>query len=31
LEWRWGYFTLWGVMIVIAIFMLIYFRRKKWL
>ena len=31
LEWRWGYFALWGVMIVIAIFMLIYFRRKKWL
>jgi len=31
LEWRWGYFTLWAVMIVIAVFMLIYFRRKKWL
>ncbi len=31
LEWRWGYFALWGVMIVVAIFMLIYFRRKKWL
>jgi magnesium transporter len=31
LEWRWGYFALWGVMIIIAIFMLIYFRRKKWL
>lgn len=31
LEWRWGYFAIWGVMIIIAIFMLIYFRRKKWL
>ncbi len=31
LEWRWGYITLWGVMIIIAIFMLLYFRRKKWL
>jgi magnesium transporter len=31
LEWRWGYFALWGVMIIIAAFMLIYFRRKKWL
>jgi magnesium transporter len=31
LEWRWGYFALWGVMIIIAIFMLIYFRRKRWL
>jgi magnesium transporter len=31
LAWRWGYFALWGVMIVIALFMLIAFRRKKWL
>jgi magnesium transporter len=31
LEWPWGYFSLWGVMIVIAVFMLIAFRRKKWL
>lgn len=31
LEWRWGYFALWGVMIVIAGLMLIYFRKKKWL
>jgi len=31
LEWHWGYFVIWGVMILIAIVMLIYFRRKKWL
>jgi magnesium transporter len=31
LEWRWGYFALWGVILVIAVFMLIIFRRKKWL
>ena len=31
LEWRWGYFALWGVMVVIALMMLKYFRRKKWL
>ena len=31
LEWRWGYFVLWGVMVVIAMIMLNYFRRKKWL
>jgi magnesium transporter len=31
LEWRWGYFALWGVMLVIAVCMLIIFRRKKWL
>jgi len=31
LEWPWGYFALWGVMMVIAFVMLIFFRRKKWL
>ena len=31
LEWPPGYFVLWGVMLVIAVFMLILFRRKKWL
>jgi magnesium transporter len=31
LAWHWGYFIIWGVMIVVAFFMLIYFRRKKWL
>lgn len=31
LEWHWGYFTVLGVMAAIAIGMLIYFRRKKWI
>ncbi len=31
LEWRWAYPMLWLVMIVIGGFMLIYFRRKRWL
>ena len=31
LEWRWGYPLVWMVMIAIGIFMLIYFRKKKWL
>ena len=31
LEWHWGYFLLWGVMIIIAVFMLVYFRKKRWL
>jgi magnesium transporter len=31
LEWRWGYFAVLGVMVSVAIFMLFYFRRKKWL
>jgi len=31
LEWRWGYAAALSVMIVVAIVMLIYFRRKKWL
>jgi magnesium transporter len=30
LEWRWGYYSLWAVMLTIAILMLI-FKRKKWL
>ncbi len=31
LEWRWGYPVLWVVMIVSAIAMLFWFRRKRWL
>jgi magnesium transporter len=31
LEWRSGYFMLWGFMIVLSIAMIIYFRRKRWL
>lgn len=31
LEWRWGYFALIGVMIAVALAMLAFFRRKKWL
>jgi len=31
LEWRWGYMTVWLVMIAVAGVMLIYFRKKKWL
>ena len=31
LEWPWAYFALWGLMIVVAAAMLIFFRRKRWL
>ncbi|MBI5374963.1 MAG: magnesium/cobalt transporter CorA [Candidatus Schekmanbacteria bacterium] len=31
LEWEWGYPAIWGVMIVIGVFMLFCFRKKKWL
>ena len=31
LKWRWGYFGLWAVMSGIAVFMLLYFKKKKWL
>lgn len=31
LEWPWGYFGLWGVMLAIAFVMLLYFKRKNWL
>ncbi|WP_026916280.1 magnesium/cobalt transporter CorA [Christiangramia portivictoriae] len=31
LQWKYSYFVLWGVMIVIFFLMLYYFKRKKWL
>jgi magnesium transporter len=31
LNWRWGYFAVLALMAGIGVFMLIYFRRKKWL
>jgi magnesium transporter len=31
LEWHNGYFMLWGFMLALAIAMIIYFRRKRWL
>lgn len=31
LRWKYGYPAVWAVMIVIVIWMLLYFRRKKWL
>jgi magnesium transporter len=31
LDWRWGYFTVWGIIIIVGISMLFYFKRKKWL
>ncbi len=31
LEWRWGYFVVWVVMLTVGISMVAYFRRRKWL
>ena len=31
LGWEWGYPAVWLVLISVAVIMLIYFRRKKWL
>ena len=31
LNYRYSYFIMWGVMIVLSLIMIIYFRRKKWL
>ncbi len=31
LEWRWGYFLVLGVMLAVGIFMVILFKRKRWL
>ena len=31
LKWRWGYPALWSVFIFVSVFLLAYFKRKKWL
>jgi magnesium transporter len=31
LDWAYGYFVFWGICVVAAFAMLLYFRRKKWL
>lgn len=31
LQWKYGYHAVWGLMIVVLILMLIFFKRKKWL
>lgn len=31
LEWRYGYFVIWAIMMAVAISLLYYFRRKHWL
>lgn len=30
LKWKWGYFSIWVIMIAMFVGMLIYFKRKKW-
>jgi magnesium Mg(2+) and cobalt Co(2+) transport protein (corA) len=30
LEWRWGYFTILGIMVIVTVSMLYFFKRKKW-
>jgi magnesium transporter len=31
LEWKYGYYFFWGIMITLTLFMLAFFRRRKWL
>jgi magnesium transporter len=31
LEWRWAYFIVWLVIVIVAVSMVIFFRKKKWL
>lgn len=31
LEWHWGYFFIWGVMLAVVLAMLAYFKHRKWL
>ena len=30
LEWRWGYFLVWGIIAAVGITMVVFFKRKKW-
>jgi len=31
LEWRYGYHTLLALMFTVGLFMMVYFRKKKWI
>jgi magnesium transporter len=31
LHYRYGYFVIWGIMLVASILMVLYFKRKKWI
>ncbi len=31
LSWRWAYFAVWGIMVAVAVTLLWFFRKKKWL
>jgi magnesium transporter len=31
LHWKFGYFGVWLIMIIVAVGMLVYFKRQKWL
>ena len=31
LAWKWGYFTVLGIMVIAALLMLLYFKRKQWM
>ena len=31
LQWRYGYFVVWGIMVLVAISLIVFFRKRKWL
>lgn len=31
LGWKWGYFVVWGIMLLIMVVMLVFFKRNKWI
>ena len=31
LDWHWGYYAVWIIMVIIGVVMLLYFKKKKWL
>jgi magnesium transporter len=30
LDWKYGYFAVWGIMVLVAISMVVYFKRRRW-
>jgi magnesium transporter len=31
LDWHWGYFMVWGIMVLVVLGMVAYFKKKTWL
>jgi len=31
LKWQWGYFGVWGIIVLVAVSLIVFFKKKKWL